>query len=126
MNLFRFSEDGFSAKTFVHNTLLQIFTVLHYFGELIAIGIRQDMVDEYVDSILVREDRVEITFLFHSNCLISQCCFCQKIMIPYTLKIYNFLLVFRFLSRKKMASTKHSEETEYCHLYRCEPFLLYD
>ena len=56
-------------------TLLHIFTVLHYFGELTAIGMRQDMVDETVDSMLVKEDRVEITFLFHSNCLISQCCF---------------------------------------------------
>ena len=50
----------------MHNTLLQIFTVLHYFGELIAVGMRQDMVDETVDSILVKEGRVEITFLFHS------------------------------------------------------------
>ena len=32
------------------------------------------MVDETVDSILVKDGRVEITFLFHSNCLISQCC----------------------------------------------------
>ena len=47
------SKDENSAKTFVHNTLLRIFTVLHYFGELIAIGMRPDMVDETVDSILV-------------------------------------------------------------------------
>ena len=59
------------------------------------------MVDETVDSILVKEGRVEITFLFHSNCLIKPCCFFKKIMLPYTLKIYDFLLVFRFLSRKK-------------------------
>ena len=60
------------------------------------------MVDETVDSILVKEGRVEITFLFHSKCLISD----QKIMIIlYTLKIYDFLLVFRFLSRKNSAST---------------------
>ena len=59
------------------------------------------MVDETVDSILVKEGRVEIT-LFHSKCLISD----QKLMIiPYTLKIYDFLLVFRFLSRKNSAST---------------------
>ena len=51
------------------------------------------MVDETLDSILVKESRVEITFLFHSNCFISQCCFYKKIMIPYTLKIYDFLLV---------------------------------
>ena len=51
--------------------MLQIFTVLHYFGELIAIGMRQDMVDETVDSIQVKEGRVEITFLFHSNCYIA-------------------------------------------------------
>ena len=51
-----------------HTNHLQIFTVIHYFGELIAIGMRQDMVDETVDSILVKEGRVEITFLFHSNC----------------------------------------------------------
>ena len=30
------------------------------------------MVDETIDSILVKEGRVEITVLFHSNCLISQ------------------------------------------------------
>ena len=30
------------------------------------------MVDETADSILVKEGGVEITFLFHSNCLISQ------------------------------------------------------
>ena len=65
--------DDCCTKTFVHNTLLQIFTVLYYFGKLIAIGMRQDMVDETVDSILVKEGRVEITFLFHSNCLISHC-----------------------------------------------------
>ena len=62
----------------MHKTLLQIFTVLHYFGELIAVGMRQDMVDETVDSILVKDGRVEITFLFHSNCLISQCCFYKE------------------------------------------------
>ena len=55
------SKDENNAKTFVHNTLLPIFTVLHNFGELIAIGMRQDMVDETVDSILVKEDRVKIT-----------------------------------------------------------------
>ena len=43
----------------MHNTLLQIFTVLHYFEELITIGTRQDMVDKTVDS--VKEGR-----LFHS------------------------------------------------------------
>ena len=42
--------------------------LVHYFGEIIAIGLRQDMVDETVGSILVKEGRVEITFLFHSNC----------------------------------------------------------
>ena len=78
-----------------------MFTVLHYFGELIAIGIRPDLVGETVDSILVKEGGVEITFLFHSICIISQCCFYQNIMIPYTLKIYYFILVFHFLSRKK-------------------------
>ena len=36
------------------------------------------MVDETVDLILVKGDRVEFTFIFHSNCLISQCCFYQK------------------------------------------------
>ena len=66
MNLFHLSKDHYSVKTFLHNTHLQIFTVLHYFGELTAIGMRQDMVDETVDSILVKEGRVEITFLFHS------------------------------------------------------------
>ena len=94
-----------APKTFVHNNLLQIFTVLHYFGELIAVGMRQFMVGETVDSRLVKERRVEITFLFHSVCLISQCCFCQHIMIPYTLNIYDFLFVLHFLSRKNSAST---------------------
>ena len=51
---------NYSAKIFVHNTLLQIFTFLRYFGELIVIGMRQDMVDATVD--LVKEGRVEITF----------------------------------------------------------------
>ena len=76
------------------NTLLQIFTVLHYFGELLAIGMRQDMVGETVDSILVKKGGVEITFLFHSVCILS---FYQSIMIPYTLKTYDFLFVLRFL-----------------------------
>ena len=58
------------------------------------------MVDETVDLILVTEDGVEVTFLFHSNCLISQCYFYQKVIIPYTLKIYNFLLCFAFFHGK--------------------------
>ena len=62
----------------MHNTLLQIFTVLPYLGEPNAIRMRQDMADETVDLILVKEGMVEITFLFHSKCLISQRCFCQK------------------------------------------------
>ena len=36
------------------------------------------MVDETVDSILVKEGRVGITFLFNSNCLITPCCFYKK------------------------------------------------
>ena len=67
MNLFRLSKDDYSARTFVHNILLQIFTVLHCLRELISVGMRQDMVDETVDSILVKEGRVEITVLFHSS-----------------------------------------------------------
>ena len=64
------------------------------------------MVEETVDSILVKEARVQITFLFHSNCSISQCCFCKKIMIhSIHIKIYDFLLVLHFLSRKNSAST---------------------
>ena len=55
------------------------------------------MAGETVDSILVKESRVEITFLFHSVCLILQCCFYQHIMIPYVLNIYDFLLVLRCL-----------------------------
>ena len=43
---------------------MQIFTILHYFGELIAIGMRQDIVDETVDSIVVKEGRIDITVLF--------------------------------------------------------------
>ena len=54
------------SKTFVHNIFLQTCTVLHYFGELIAIG----MAVETEDSILVKEGRVEISFLFHPNCII--------------------------------------------------------
>ena len=64
----------------------------------------QDMVDETVDSLLVKEGRVEITFLFHSDRFITQRV-SIKIMIPYTLKVYDFLLVFRFLSRNNTAST---------------------
>ena len=66
---------------------------------------RKDIVVETVDSILVKEGRVEITIVFHSKCLISQCCFYTKIMIPYTLKIYDFVLVFRFLLRENSVST---------------------
>ena len=36
----------------MNNTFLQILTVLHYFGELIAVGKTQDMVHETADSIL--------------------------------------------------------------------------
>ena len=57
------------------------------------------MLHETVDSILVKEGRVEITFLFSFQLFLS------KIMIPYTLKLYDVLLVLRFLSRKKSAST---------------------
>ena len=45
----------------MHNNLLQTLTVLHSF-ELIAIGMRQFIVGETVDSILVKEGRVQ----FHS------------------------------------------------------------
>ena len=101
------SKDDCSAKTSVHiNNLLQVFTVFHYFGELIAIGMRQFMAGETVDSILVKEGTVEITYLFHSICLISQYWSCQHLMIPYTLKICDFLqLVLRFLSWKNSAWT---------------------
>ena len=54
------------------------------------------MLHETVDSILVKEGRVEITFLFSFQQFLS------KIMIPYTLKLYDVLLVLRFLSRKKI------------------------
>ena len=47
------------------------------------------MVGETVDSILVKEGRIEINFLFHCICLISQCCSYQHIMIPFTLNIYE-------------------------------------
>ena len=80
----------------MHNTLLHIFTVLNYFGELIAIGMKQDIEGETVDSILVKEGRVEITFLFHSICVISQYCFYQNIMIPYTLKFMIVLKCYTF------------------------------
>ena len=96
------SKDDYSAKTFVHNNLLQIFIVLHYFEELIAISMRQDMVGETVDSIPVKEGRVEITFLFQSICLMLQCCFYQQIVIPYTLNLYCliFFLCYAFFHGK--------------------------
>ena len=91
----------------MHNTLLQIFTILHYFGELIAVGMRQDLVDETVDSILVKEGRVEITFLFHSNCLISQCCFYKENHDSIHIKIYMiFFLCFAFFHEKKKKKKK--------------------
>ena len=65
------------------------------------------MVGETVDSILVKEDRVEITFLFHSICLISQCCFYQHIMIPYTLNIHDFLLVYAFFRGRIRLKSKN-------------------
>ena len=55
------------------------------------------MVDTIVDSILHKEGRVEITFLFHSRNAVS--IQKKKIMIPCTLQIYDFLLALRFLSR---------------------------
>ena len=36
------------------------------------------MVDETIKSILVKEGGVEITFLFHSNCLMSHAIFIKK------------------------------------------------
>ena len=46
---------------------------------------------ETADLILVKEGRVENTWLFHSNCIISEFCFCHKFMISYTtLKIYDY------------------------------------
>ena len=65
--------------------------MLPCFGELIATGMRLDiiMVNETVDSILVKEGGVEITFLFHSNCLISQWCFYQTLMIPYIKNMFS-------------------------------------
>ena len=58
------------------------------------------MVDETVYSILVKEGRVEITFLFHSNCIILQCCFYKEVMNPYTLKYMIFYLYFAFFHVK--------------------------
>ena len=60
------------------------------------------MVGETVDSILVKEGRVEITFLFHSICSVSQCCFYQHIMIPYTSNMYDFRLVLRLSFMEKL------------------------
>ena len=40
-----------------------MFTVLHYFRELIAAGKQQGMVHETADPILVKEGRVKITYL---------------------------------------------------------------
>ena len=47
-------------------------------GEFIAVGKKHDMVHETADSILVKEGKVEMTYLFHSNCIISQYCFYHK------------------------------------------------
>ena len=44
--------------------MVQIFTVLHYFGELIVIGMRQDMVDQTIDLILVKEVGLKLTSYF--------------------------------------------------------------
>ena len=56
------------------------------------------MVGETVDSILVKEGMtVEITFLFHSIAML----FLSKHHDSIHIKIYDFLLVLRFLSRKK-------------------------
>ena len=52
---------GMISNQFLYCIFLQIFTVIH-FGELIAIGMRQFMVGRTVDSILVKEGRIEITF----------------------------------------------------------------
>ena len=60
------------------------------------------MVHETTDSIPVKKSRVE---LFHPNCIISQSYFYHKFMISYTLTIYDYLLVLRFLSPKHQAST---------------------
>ena len=49
------------------NTFLQTFTVLHYFGKLIAVGTKQDMVHETADSILVKEAVVEIALLLSKS-----------------------------------------------------------
>ena len=48
----------------MNNTLLQIFKVLHYFGELLAIGMRRDMVDETVVLILVKEVELKLPSYF--------------------------------------------------------------
>ena len=71
------------------------------------------MVDKTVNSIMVKESRVEIIFLFHSNCLISQCSFYKKNHDSILIKIYDFLLVFRFLSRKHSASTQNRVDSVY-------------
>ena len=64
------------------------------------------MIDETVDSILVKEGRGEITFLFHSNCSISQCCFYKKNHDSIHIKRNMiFFLCFANLSRTKLAST---------------------
>ena len=54
----------------MNNTLFHQFTVLHYFGEFTAIGKKK--VHEATDSILVKEGRVEITYLFKPSCILSQ------------------------------------------------------
>ena len=63
----------------------------------------QDTVPETVDSILVKEGRVEITFI-HSmfdNAML----FLSTNHDSTHIKMYGFHLVFRFLSRKHSAST---------------------
>ena len=74
---------------------------------------RQDVVAETVD--LVKEGRIELTFLFHSDYFISQCCFYKKNMIPYALNVYDFLLVLRF-HEKMLLQPKNVLNP--CHVYQ--------
>ena len=48
----------------------------------------------------IKDGRVEITYLFHSKCIILQFCSSHKFMILYTLKIYGIFSCYAFFHRK--------------------------
>ena len=65
------------------------------------------MVDETINSILVKEGGVEITFLFHSNCLMSHAIFIKKNHDS----IQIFFLCFAFCHGKSWLRPKNALNT---------------